>query len=286
MSSIQQNLITRKTSDKVTRYGWVPEAEGALPVLQLKASDLKIDKSYQRDIPSEKAVMEIARNFKWAAFRTLLVGERPNGEFYVVDGQNRLRAAMHRGTLDVPCSVFQSSGPMEEAEIFYICSTKVIHITATNQYRARKVAGDSQILAIEAMLAKLGLEVSKGGSDKPCMINFPSCVVSTYSIDPSLTETALILQRAMVGNNECLNHYVHKGIFYILRSFRTSGPSITYEMALKVYKSGGKATLLNAINSLRAKIGGGTTNSVCGHGTFSVIKKSNRLRVELKGEAA
>ena len=84
--------------------------------MDLNPAILKIDDSYQR---GEKSIAdEIAANFKWHAFQTLCVGRRVDGTLWVVDGQQRQRAALIRGMTSVPCSVFESTGPEHEAEMF------------------------------------------------------------------------------------------------------------------------------------------------------------------------
>lgn len=266
--------------NKVERYGWNVNTGEALRSELIHVDKLKIDKSYQREKLSEINILGIARDFNWAAFRTLLVARRPNGEMYVVDGQHRLEAAKRRGVLMVPCSVFKSDGAESEARAFYTCSVKTARIASTNRYRALVTAGDDEMLAIQDMLFGLGLRVAVGTSSK--IINFPAGVIRTYQIDPFLTRVALELQQKMSAPAENLNYYIHKGLFYVLRKLEGTGNTITPAMAEKVFTAGGKDALLHSINSVMARTGGeGKTDRICGAGVWAVIKKACRCRFDL-----
>lgn len=268
--------------DKVDRYGWTVNPGKALQYRMLGVERLKIDESYQREKLSEANILSIARDFAWPAFRTLLVARRPNGDLYVVDGQHRLEAAKRRGFRQVPCSVFDSAGAEEEARTFYTCSVKTVHIPATNKYRALITAGDPEMLAIQDMLFGLGLEVSDHGTTDPRYINFPAEIIRTYRMDPDLTRDALYLQRHMVAPVECINHHVHKGLFYVLRRLEGTSNAITHDMAWKVFAAGGKAALLHSINSVLARSGKESkSETICGAGVWAVIKKACRCRFDL-----
>ena len=268
--------------DKVNRYGWEVNTGEALQTKHVPVEKLNVDTSYQREKLSERIILGIASSFKWSAFRTLLVARRSNGELYVVDGQHRLDAAKRRGIKSVPCSIFDSTGPEEEAQAFYTCSMRVTRIPAANQYRALLAAKDPEILAISKMLSGIGLGVSKNGSDNPNLINFPAEVIRTFRVDPAMTEWALLLQRSMVGSDDYMGNEIHKGLFYVLQKTSESSLTITNDMALKVYQAGGKPVLKNSINAIHAKSGNaGKDIATCGAGVWAVIKKVNRLRANL-----
>lgn len=266
--------------DKVSQYGWTVNTGGSLRTAMLQVGKLKIDKSYQREKLSESNILGIARDFNWAAFRTILVARRANGDFYVVDGQHRLDAAKRRGITLVPCSIFESTGPEEEARAFYTCAVKTVRIASTNKYRALITAGDDEMLAIQDMLFGLGLKVAIGSN--PHTINFPTELIRSYQMDPHLTRVALELQQKMIAPVENLNHHIHKGLFYVLRRLEGTSNAITHDMARKVFAAGGKAALLHSINSVLARSGKESkSENICGAGVWAVIKKACRCRFDL-----
>lgn len=268
--------------NKVSRYGWNVNPGEILQTRMVLVERLKVDPSYQRTKLSEENVKGIARDFNWTAFRTVLVAVRPNGEMFVVDGQHRLEAAKRRGIKSIPCSIFASSGHEEEAMAFFTCATKVRTISALNKFRALLVGGDAETGEIEHLLSEVGLKVTVTPTNSPNKINFPAEIIRTFKVDSALTKTALVLQRIMIGPDTCMNREIHKGIFYVLHR-----QSITDKMAENVYKAGGKDAILHAINGTQIKSGNlAKSESICGLGVWEIVKKSSRLRVNLKGEAA
>jgi hypothetical protein len=91
---------------------------GKPPQLIFLRKDLiKIDRSYQR-YPVENKIIEMVANFDWRLFGALSVAHRPNGSFYVMDGQQRLCAANLRPEIvELPCAVHEVESVEEEAKI-------------------------------------------------------------------------------------------------------------------------------------------------------------------------
>ena len=81
-----------KKIDKVSRYEWsAPGNVGAfrwIPVEVLKIPEC------QREQISEANTLAVAGKFSWSNFGCATVQERDGGELMVVDGQQRLLAAM------------------------------------------------------------------------------------------------------------------------------------------------------------------------------------------------
>jgi hypothetical protein len=61
---------------------------------------------------------EIAAKFNWQAFGTLIVGQRSDGSYWIVDGMQRYRICVMLHVPIVPCTVFPSAGYQHEAQVF------------------------------------------------------------------------------------------------------------------------------------------------------------------------
>ena len=130
----------------------------------LQIENLKIDASYQRsDFINKSVVNRIAKNFSLVLFNALTVGERADGSLWVVDGQHRYYGAKAAGVPVVPCKVFRSSGPEQEAGVFYDLNKTRTSINAISMYRALLRQNESTSIAIQALLDKYGFTVAKKG---------------------------------------------------------------------------------------------------------------------------
>jgi hypothetical protein len=86
-------------------------------LIELRKTDINIPHEYQRDLLKSRAT-KIAREFDWFQFGVLIIAHR-NGEYFVVDGEHRLTAALSLEELDLlPCMLYDFEGPLHEAEIF------------------------------------------------------------------------------------------------------------------------------------------------------------------------
>jgi hypothetical protein len=127
----------------------------------LVASEIGVDMQYQRPL-SMGHVRKIAREFNLKAFGVLLVSERANGTYWIIDGQHRLAAvkALGRGDMRLPCHVYRNLSVAEEAEIFHM-QTQRKAISTVDRFRARLFAGDEHALSLNRIIQKHGLHVEQ-----------------------------------------------------------------------------------------------------------------------------
>lgn len=147
---------------KTQRYGWgKAEAQG---VHQWIPKDtLLIDHTYQRPLSNLRA-NQIASKWSWSACGSLLVGLRQSGEAFVVEGQHRHAAAMKRDDIsDLPCMVFESTGPEMEAEIWAKANTARKNPTSVEKYYAALAYKDPLAQYLDSVLTKHGIHVKDSG---------------------------------------------------------------------------------------------------------------------------
>lgn len=78
---------------------------------------LKTDYSYQSPV-NEKQVEMIVLNFDPKALHTIVISERADGSYYIIDGQHRVVALMRKGEISVECTVYRGLSVAEEAEMY------------------------------------------------------------------------------------------------------------------------------------------------------------------------
>lgn len=93
-----------------------PGVVGEKPKTQMISLDLlNIDESYQRFL--SRRVLDKAKQFDYALARPLFVFRRPNGEFYVVDGQHTALMGLKSGIVkEMECTVLEHDENLEEEE--------------------------------------------------------------------------------------------------------------------------------------------------------------------------
>jgi hypothetical protein len=152
-------IRTESTLDKAKRYGWsIPDNPGKLEWLD--KNKILIQSAYQREaIPSK--IKEITSNFTWISFGVLVVALR-DGQYWAIDGQNRLEAAKRRREFEkVPCIVFETSGLKEEAKAFLGTNTLRKPVTARGKFNASIVCEDEIAMHVHNTLKALGIVVKE-----------------------------------------------------------------------------------------------------------------------------
>lgn len=153
--------------NKIDRYKWTSKNEPG-ELVYLKKDLLKIDHEYQRNLNNNKRT-NIARNFDWVAFNVLTVVMRNDGEYYVIDGQHRLAAAMDRiDVQEVPCILFIADDPdtKEEARNFLAINRNRAPLKGIETFKAQVVAGEVAAIKIDRLLSESGLVVGTSSSGR------------------------------------------------------------------------------------------------------------------------
>lgn len=125
---------------------------------KLSVASLNICDAYQRTVVRSQ-VNSIARNLDQDAFGSLTIGERRDGSYWIVDGQQRCEAAKKLGIQTVPCDVFQSEGPRHEARVFRIKNKHRTNISSVTLFKSQMSEGDEQTLAIVEVVRRSGLKI-------------------------------------------------------------------------------------------------------------------------------
>ena len=257
-------------------YKWADPGDKG-KIRHVKIEDVCIDYSYQREeIPVQ--IMKIAKNFNWTAFGMPVLMQRKNGHNYIVDGQQRMLAALKRGIKHIPCIIFQSTrGASQEAEAFSDLNANRRNISSIDKFKSAVTAKRSPEVDINKWLQEKGFKVDKSHSDKS--IRFPNVLIRLWKINEKASKSSLLTQRTICGD-EALNSSIHRGMWYLYHNEIKVDTFID-----KIIRSGGIARLLQAIRAIEINEVAVerylSNNRLFAMSILQVINKGRRRKIKL-----
>lgn len=256
---------------KVERYEWDALKDRSRH-MRIKIEDLNVD-DYQRGEAKRGSTIQKAKHWDHSAAGAVIVGQRSDGSFWVVDGLQRTLAEALRGDIDaVDCMVFKSDGTEHEARVFQLCNLGRIPVDAIHKFRVAVKAGDDTECAIHDWVLANGFRIA---ADK-CKnnIGFPAYVVQFWTANTDAVKRALLFSKRVGDGDMCSE--VFKGAYMLI----TRGVDIEkYEDS--IIKRGGHKLLLRDINSVAIEAGVSKNLNVCARGMLSSINYRRKLRVEI-----
>lgn len=145
---------------------------GSAYVTALQGRELGIDHSYQRPL-DEPRVKRMAANWDPRMVGTIDVSDRGEGagpiRYAVINGQHRAAAAAMASPAGaevwLACTVHEGLTVAEEARLMHEMDRATKKLTGFDQWRARRAAGDSAVLEVEAIAGLHGLRVGPEPTD-------------------------------------------------------------------------------------------------------------------------
>jgi len=148
--------MTRSTAPEVEEATWtVTNGE-------VRFSQVIIDPSVQRPI-NEAQVADIAKDFNPDALGTVTVSVRENGDWVLLDGQQRLNGAelaQYDGAVN--CNFYKGLSRQQEAALFRRLNTRR-PVSAPALFRVAVTEGEPQAVQIDQLLNVLGIRVGGTG---------------------------------------------------------------------------------------------------------------------------
>lgn len=265
---------TVKGQPKFERYGWtVLDEMGSVRLIDKKT--LKIDPSYQRSLQRDGAVLRLASNWSWVACGAIVVAERDQ-QFYVIDGQTRVAAALKRSDISkIPVVVFRSTEAKDEALGFLRINTERRNVKMIEKIKAMVLAGDPLAHRIYEMAEDSGREISNKSGGKSI-----KCINTIYRNLKQSRETVekvwpLIL---MVCENKNIPEQIVDGIVYLGKNLTED---INNGRAKKKILSIGYELILKACQEASAYYAKGGAR-VWASGILKVMNKGMQNKFELK----
>ena len=133
-------------------------------VVWLDLALLTVDKSYQREIGQKGAahVTRILQAFNWNCYQPIVVSERADGTYAVIDGQHRLEAAKKHPLIDsLPCYIIDAPDVAKQAAIFVAVNSRRIGLTSLQQFHAAVAAKQPEAMEAAGVCRNAGVTILK-----------------------------------------------------------------------------------------------------------------------------
>lgn len=202
---------------KIEQYRWsLKDEPGELKYVNKNL--IEVDHEYQRSYVLDKA-KKMAADWSWCACGAIIVSRRPTGEFFVIDGQHRVLAALKRDDIiDLPCVVFEIDSIKTEAQGFINSNTNRKAISSLSKFHAEIIAEDESAIYLASTLEKLGIRVSKSRA--------PLALQSVVACKRMIKEDKMAFEKTMELVAELCREYpiyesVMTGLFYLARNLTT-----------------------------------------------------------------
>jgi hypothetical protein len=125
----------------------------------LPLADLFVDQEYQRPLTS--FVKKIEQNYDPALIQCLIVSDRDNGTYAIIDGQTRWEGAKRRDVEGLPCVVYSGLDQAQEARLFAKFQTERRGMTSASRFRAEVISKDMTAGIIDALVKDEGYYVEQ-----------------------------------------------------------------------------------------------------------------------------
>lgn len=202
-----------KIGDKITGYKWVClDKPGSL--LMLDKLSLKIDDSYQRELNLAKT-LELSSQWSWIACGALIVAMRGD-DFWVIDGQHRLAAALKRSDIrELPCIVFETLGVKEEAVGFLRSNTNRRPIGAISRHKAAIASDDPLAKLVQQEIAAAGLEIARSANRAPQIKCITMCTLFARQNQAAFRDVLRVAARLSVSAGIPVHEKLLSGLWYM-----------------------------------------------------------------------
>lgn len=131
-------------------------------------TQLNVDTSYQRDLSPSKVNL-IVRLFDSDAFGELVVSQRADGTYWIIDGQHRWKAMQKLGWTDqlMPCHIIPNLTAEEEARLYDLFNGNRGMPRISDRFKARVRYNDPEAIRILKTVHDAGFTVFYGRGHAP-----------------------------------------------------------------------------------------------------------------------
>lgn len=267
-----------RTVSKVERFKWVmQDAPGVY--LEIPKQQLRVDLTYQREKRSIYKINNFAAEWSWAACGVLIVADR-DMEYYVVDGQNRLAAAMKRSDIRLmPCLVFPSSGVESEAFVWELSNMRRTFPNTRESHRAFLAQKKPEAMELQAMLDASRVRITD--SKIPGGVRAMGVLYQLHhGFKAELAKVLPVVAEASFAEGAQISQRALRGAVWIER--RLKGESLADERLRRRFIEIGLTAIEMSITRTQA-LGNSqaATNRVCGLGMLAALNKGLRNKIVL-----
>jgi hypothetical protein len=216
--------------------------QGDPPVTEISIKLITIDYSYQ-DRPRERIVRQVAAEFERALLGVFIVGQRPDGTLWNINGASRqLGAAQVNPDCIVKVQIFKTTGPEQEALFFAFLNSKRSHepTKLITNLQAYSVAGTDG--GFGKAVEDCGYTLTKGRRQ----LKGPSYVRAAWNLD----RAGRVMKQALYSLNEAWRdkHIPHGYIVLgVGRLLKSQQPRIVEDQVRRILKRYGPDEIMEKV---------------------------------------
>jgi hypothetical protein len=189
---------------------------GHAELRRVAINSIKIDSAYQRDVSKEWVHRHLPFDAKQAG--AIVLSGRAGGP-YCIDGGHRLELAKESGETLINAFVIEGLSQRDEAGLFTRYQRERRNLTSFALFRADKVAGDPDTMAMDRVVRAAGFQLGKSASSPNTITAIDSLrYIQRTGGDDLLSDTLKIIRTFWIGEEKALSGQVLKGIALFLQS--------------------------------------------------------------------
>lgn len=217
-----------------------------------------VDDSYQRTRNLDALHKKIAAAFSWEAFGRPLISRRNTDhglEYYVIDGQQRIKALRslgHKGK--IPVLFVENGTQKEEAELFSKINSDRVAVSALERFTAAVTSGREPEKSMQEFFDQQNMIVTDSSS-KDRGVKFVTKIRKSWLLDMESTKRALRASMMLCDGGN-LHIYVFSVCFALLRrGIPIDDPAI----CRRIYRRLGRESLIAALSVVPRSGGAGSS---------------------------
>lgn len=232
----------------------------SLIVLNVQRYDPETEKGYQRDL-IETWIDILAKEWCDALCGVISVVIRPDGTYWVVDGQQRVAAMLIRGIKKVACRVTPVDGELStESWMFIGFNKNRKSVSPLGTYHAALGHELPEALVVQRTAKDIGYEVvGKGKNKGHHIVACPSKMLFLARRNPVVFRRAMEAS-ATIHDGSCIDNRILNGLFNLELYFmryewpeKTRQESVTDPKNTAIWKAAGVDVILAAMKGKKTK---------------------------------
>lgn len=215
--------------------------------LSIPLSALRVDHQYyQRTDLGEPHLKKMAMSWSWVSCGALIVSERADNTYWILDGQRRWEAAKKRGDVNrLPCMVYRFNSVVEEAYKFIEINKERLSVKLHDRHNAKLTLDDATALRVMCFAQRANRELSKkkNGGTISCVFRLESAIKSDEMALSRVWDIISALSTGRALDEEILM------AFHYLESYAAPGHSLGNRLWVKRMLTFGHDRVMEAVQT-------------------------------------
>lgn len=235
---------------------------------------------YQRPI-LEPWVSYLVNHWDDVAYGAIYVAQRPDGSYWIVDGQQRTEAAKRLGMTEVRCLVIPTDGTLRPESDMFFNFNKKKPPTPFDIYVSQLFIGEPAYVTVDRAAGKLGYKVLNKGGNMPKTATCIKRMLEWAKRDSEIFEKGMAVAAKML-RGETMNNRVLVGLCALEEYLVSLGgkESILDEKNLKKLMIAGRVGFDTCL-AVHAKYKGNNSTRAQANACLDIINEDRAASVEI-----